>query len=144
MYKIVHVFLLLVVTSLYYNIDEVLHVATIGERIKDLRKKKDLTQIELSKKLEISRSTIASWESNRRVPELGTAKILADFFDVSVDFLLGRVDSPTPTKPRELPDTAAPYLPEGFDELSPEARKEVLDFIDYVMVKYAKKEEDKK
>lgn len=50
----------------------------------------------------------------------------------------------TPTKARELPDTVAPYLPEGFDELSPEARKEVLDFIDYVMVKYAKKEEDKK
>lgn len=119
-------------------------MATIGERIKDLREKKDLTQIELSKKLGISRSTIASWESNRRVPELGTAKILADFFDVSVDFLLGRVDSPTPTKPRELPQTVAPYLPEGFDELSPEARKEVMQFIEYVRVKYAKKDGDDK
>lgn len=42
---------------------------------------------------------------------------------------------------RELPQTVAPYLPEGFEELSPEAKKEVLDYIDYIMVKYAKKED---
>lgn len=55
----------------------------------------------------------------------------------------GYIDEPQ-NNPRELPETVAPYLPEGFDELSPEARKEVLDFIDYVMVKYAKKEDKDK
>lgn len=45
-----------------------------------------------------------------------------------------------PDKPRELPETVAPYLPEGFSELSDEAKKEVLDYIDYIMVKYGKKE----
>lgn len=41
---------------------------------------------------------------------------------------------------RELPQTVAPYLPEGFTELSPEAKKEVLDYVEYIMAKYAKKE----
>lgn len=112
-------------------------MVTIGDRIKELREKKELTQTELSKQLDISRNTIASWESNRRIPELGTAKILADFFDVSIDSLLGRVDKPNQRK--DLPRTVASYLPEGFDELTPEAREEILNFIDYIMVKYAKK-----
>ena len=64
--------------------------------------------------------------------------MFADFFEVSIDYLLGQTDKPKQI--RELPEPVAPYLPEGFDELSPEAKKEVLDYIDYIMVKYAKKE----
>lgn len=52
----------------------------------------------------------------------------------------GYIDTPNP-KPREVPDTIAPYLPEHFDELSPEAKEEILNFVEYIMVKYAKQEE---
>lgn len=56
----------------------------------------------------------------------------SSYYDIPID--------PVVLRPRELPQTVAPYLPEGFDELSPEAKKEVLDYIDYIMVKYGKKE----
>jgi hypothetical protein len=66
----------------------------------------------------------------------------AQFYGVTSDYLLGLVRKSTQT--RELPQTVAPYLPEGFTELSPEAKKEVLDYVEYIMAKYAKKEEKDK
>ena len=58
-------------------------------RIRYLRQINGLTQGDLAKALGISRSTIASWESNRRTPELKAVETIADFFEVSIDFLLG-------------------------------------------------------
>lgn len=51
----------------------------------------------------------------------------------------GYLSDPTPINTDDLPDTVAPYLPEGFDELTPEARQEILDFIDYIMHKHKHK-----
>lgn len=116
-------------------------MGTLGERIKALREKKEMSQIELGKLASVGNTTVSQWESNKRTPDTATITKLADIFGVTSDYLLGRTNDPSP---RELPDTVAPYLPEGFDELSPEARKEVLDFIDYIMVKYAKEEDKKK
>ena len=114
----------------------------IGDRLKSLRKQANLTQQELADKLQITRSALSLYETKKREPDNATIETFADFFNVTTDYLFGRVDKPNQT--RELPQTVAPYLPEGFDELSPEAKKEVLDFIDYVMVKYGKKEDNKK
>lgn len=55
----------------------------------------------------------------------------------------GYIENPT-IKSQELPETVAPYLSDGIRELSPEARREVMDFIEYVRVKYAKKESGEK
>lgn len=49
-----------------------------------------MRQKELSEALGISRSTIASWEASHRTPEVSAARKLADFFGVSLDYLLGR------------------------------------------------------
>lgn len=114
-------------------------MVTIGERIKYLREKEQLTQDELSKALGISRSTIASWESERRVPELGTAELLADFFNVSVDYLLGRTDTPHPLTSEELPETIAFSLPEGYNELTPEGQEKLREFLELIKLKYGKK-----
>ena len=56
----------------------------------------------------------------------------------------GYIGDPTPIKTDDLPETVAPYLADGLRELTPEARKEVMDFIEYVRVKYAKKDGDGK
>lgn len=56
----------------------------------------------------------------------------------------GYISDPTPTKTGDHPEIVEPYLAEGIRELSPEARKEVMDFLEYVKVKYAKKEGDDK
>lgn len=61
---------------------------TLGDKIKQLRHK--LTQEELAAILQVDRSTLASWEINRREPDIRTLCRLADFFAVSVDWLVGR------------------------------------------------------
>ena len=58
-------------------------------RIKELRKKKELTLIELSKKINIPNNTISQYENERRNPTEETWQKLANFFDVSVDYLKG-------------------------------------------------------
>ncbi len=58
-------------------------------RIKELRKKKELTLIELSKKINIPNNTISQYENERRNPTEETWQKLANFFEVSVDYLKG-------------------------------------------------------
>lgn len=67
---------------------------TFKTRIRQLRENKELTQEELAKVIGVSRATLASWEIGRREPDFETASKIADFFDVSVDYLLGRTDDP--------------------------------------------------
>lgn len=71
---------------------------TFKIRIRQLRDNKDLTQEELARVLGISRATLASWEVGRREPDFETASKIADFFGVSVDYLLGRTDDPRPVE----------------------------------------------
>lgn len=62
----------------------------IGHRLANLRERKGLSQASLADKINKSQSSIAMWETNkRRVPE-DALIILADFYDVSIDYLMGR------------------------------------------------------
>ena len=63
---------------------------TFGERLAELRKKQGLSQSELAKKLNISKSTLAMYETDKRQPNFETQTKIADFFEVSIDYLLGR------------------------------------------------------
>jgi len=49
-----------------------------------------LTQLELAKEIAIARPTITNWERGIREPSFDTLIKLAEFFDVSADYLLGR------------------------------------------------------
>ncbi len=57
--------------------------------LRELRDEKKLTQQELADKLEVSRMTINFYESNRRTPDINFAVKAANFFNVSVDYLVG-------------------------------------------------------
>ena len=119
-------------------------MSDLGNRIKELRLTTGLTQEELGKKLNLSKQTVSSYEKGTRTPDPDTITELAKIFKVSTDFLLGQTINPAPASVDDLPETVAPYLSEGIRELTPEARKEVMDFIEYVRVKYAKKDGDDK
>lgn len=62
------------------------------ERLRDLRTEKQLTQKQLAQSLGFSANIICEWEKARCEPNSETLKNLADFFDVSIDYLLGRSD----------------------------------------------------
>ncbi|WP_433542310.1 helix-turn-helix domain-containing protein [Neomoorella humiferrea] len=69
---------------------------TLGERLTALRRERNLTQAELARSLNMAQSTIAMYEKNKRTPDAATLQKLADFFRVSVDYLLGRDESSLP------------------------------------------------
>lgn len=78
-----------------------------SERLKRLRMEKGITQKELADRLHISRSTIAGYESLGKEPDGEKLCALADFFGVSVDYLLGGTDSREPISPTHAPPAAA-------------------------------------
>ena len=61
-----------------------------------LRKEKGLTQVELSKILHVNQTTTSKWELDLAIPDPVMLKQLSSFYGVSVDYLLGRTDTPTP------------------------------------------------
>lgn len=64
----------------------------LGDKIRDLRIKHNLTQQQLADKFNISQSTVKMIEANERRPGLDLLVKMADFFNVSTDYLLGRTD----------------------------------------------------
>ena len=65
-----------------------------AERVKLLRKKKNLKQYELGKIVGFTVTAISDIERGRRTTTMEKLDALADFFDVSVDYLMGRTDNP--------------------------------------------------
>lgn len=61
-----------------------------GEVLKYLRTERGIGQVELADELSVSHSIISLWENNLREPKLSNLIAIADFFDVSIDFLAGR------------------------------------------------------
>lgn len=66
----------------------------LGDRIKKLRENKELSQKQLADMLSVGPSTISMWEQGRRAPDNEMLSKIADFFDVTTDYLLGRTDNP--------------------------------------------------
>lgn len=62
---------------------------------KTLRLAKGLTQDELAKSLGVSRSTIGMYENGSRNPDFETLELIADYFNVDTDYLLGRTNKST-------------------------------------------------
>lgn len=62
-------------------------------KFKELRKNKHLTQIEFAKKINVDQSTISKWEQDKAFPDIQILSQLADFFDVSIDYLLDRTNN---------------------------------------------------
>lgn len=61
---------------------------TFGEKLRILRKKRGISQLELAEKLEVSRQTLSKWENDDVLPDLTNAIKIAHFFHVSMDSLV--------------------------------------------------------
>ncbi len=64
---------------------------TFGERLKTLRLEKGLGQIELAKALDVGKSIISLWERDKCEPTLTNLIAIAQFFNVSIDYLAGLI-----------------------------------------------------
>lgn len=59
-------------------------------KIKELRTAHGLTQVEFAKKLSVSKQAVSNWENNNIQPSIDMLIKIADYFDVTTDYLLGR------------------------------------------------------
>lgn len=77
-------------------------MVTFGQRLKELRKSKRLTQQQLADIFFLNKSSISRYENDSQLPENEQLQKLADYFNVSIDYLLGRDENPNPTSSPEM------------------------------------------
>lgn len=65
-----------------------------SDELRKLRKQKKLNQTSLAEAVGMSQATVAAWENGTRKPDVETISFLADYFGVTVDYLMGREESP--------------------------------------------------
>ncbi len=63
-------------------------------RLKELRKSNNITTVQLAKEIGVSKQSISQFEKEAIYPHCNTLCQLADYFDVSLDYLTGRSDNP--------------------------------------------------
>ena len=67
-------------------------MATTAERIKQLRKKKGISQSELAEVIGVKNNTVSTWERGTRKPDFEVLNLLSDYFEVSFEYILGSSD----------------------------------------------------
>ncbi len=65
------------------------------DRLKELRKRKELSQVALAEKLGLSKSTIGAYETGDIKPSVEALNAIADFFNVDLDYLMGNEEGST-------------------------------------------------
>lgn len=100
------------------------------ERLKCLRKLRGLTQTEFAKQFNIATGTIAMWETGKRSPDFAMLTKIAEFFDVSTDYLLGKEQKKEPIIEH---DRLYDETLDLFKELPTEKKKQALDYLRYLV-----------
>ena len=92
---------------------------TLNESIRQLRRKRSMTQEQLAEAMNVSAAAVSKWENGQSVPDIAVLTALADYFEISLDALVGytvqshrREDSsmPRPWRKRTRPCAATPTI----------------------------------
>ena len=118
-------------------------------RLLELRKLAGLSQKELAKILNCSQNMISQWENGTRDPSTDTLKAMADYFNVTIDYLLGRTDENAITSAAVPAQDALTTQEEThikkYRQLDTDGKEEIDDIIDVKLAKLqrsAEKEEE--
>ncbi len=100
-----------------------------SKRLRELRNERGITQQQLADLLQFGRSTIAGYERNGKQPDNQRLCQLADFFDVSVDYLLGHTDDRNAVIPSPVSDPVIQAAIQCMEGLSDEAKASALRYL---------------
>ena len=64
----------------------------VSERIRELMKEQGLNQVRLAERIGVRQNTISAWLLNKKEPSINSLWLLADSFDVEIDYIVGRKD----------------------------------------------------
>ncbi len=106
-----------------------------GEKIKQLRENANLYQKELADVLNVTSQTISGWEINRTTPDYDTLVKIANYFNVSTDYLLNNEKKASEYEDKLIEKEAlrkalinSGYMQDG-EDLSKDELKKLMDFI---------------
>lgn len=112
-------------------------IKSLGKRLKTLREEKDLTQGQLAKLVNLSQQTIGHYEVDRAKPDLETLQKLAEVFNCSIDYILGRTNIRRPQS--QVTETPTDYELEKFlresnvkfgdEPLDDEDKQDIINFL---------------
>lgn len=115
-----------------------------SDRFRSLRQERKITQEELGRALNKTKNNISQYETGKREPDNDTLFRIADYFSVSVDYLLGRTEIREPAdkilnRYIEGASLIVPYKKDDFEEDLPhEAKEEIEKYKEYIRYKYGK------
>lgn len=109
-----------------------------SERLRDLRNEKGISQKELAAALFVSQQTVAKWETDRSTPNPDMVSQIAQYFDVSSDYLIGMSDSKSNAINTPTDDDIKFALFGGEKGISDEAYEDVKRFAAFIKDKYKK------
>jgi len=111
----------------------------IANRIKSLREKMGISQIKLAEIVNLSQQAIAKWETNKSEPDIEMLFKLSKIFKVSVSYLTGETNDPTPPDKKNIAPEAYPGQAEDLKkiwelakDLSVEQIKSAISYIDFL------------
>lgn len=120
-------------------------MANFSERVKELRLQKKLTIRDLAREISIDHTAISKWENAINTAPQDMVLKLAEYFNVSTDYLLGRTDDPRPFPVEDTrsidekwndPKNEFLYAMYGeVQDLTDEQKEEILNFVDYLKSK---------
>ncbi|CEP90538.1 DNA-binding protein [[Clostridium] sordellii] len=132
---------------------------SFGQRLKDLRIEKNVTQQQVGDFLGVGRATIAGYETKDKHPDFDKLNLLAQFFNVTTDYLIGvpnsvktlddkdiiiathRTDSyKNDLDTKEYFTTSDGQKVNLCEDLSTEAREQLESYLNYLMFKYPKED----
>lgn len=108
----------------------------IGERLSELRKERGITQQQLADRLSVSKYTISSYENEKTSPDDRNKVLLAEIFDVSLDYLLGLIDETVSYNRNHN----CIQLPSDFNEVQIDQIQEYIEFLKFRGMKNKGKE----
>ena len=117
---------------------------TFAEKLRMLRKQKGLSQGEVARRLHFQRATYGQYEQGRRHPDYETLIKIADFYDISVDYLLGRESFAQVIDIKEALEDPTKSVTWGDQKLSDEERRKLLAIFRVIWEEVFADKEDRK
>jgi len=108
------------------------------QRLKDFRKKYNMTQQDLAEQLGIVRTAIANYETGRTSPDPETLSLIADIFNTSTDYLLGKTNIKEPIDnlvSQRLEDYPINEKFININDFSPESQEDLKKYIELLKMK---------
>lgn len=101
----------------------------LGRKLKELRFKNEITQVEFAKMLGVAQQTVGSWEKDKSTPNYDLLKQIADYFNVTTDYLLGHGATNIGTKIQPVLNEKQTRLINGYDKLNDEGQNMLLGIL---------------